>query len=87
MKPFDVKRIDWHRNVRTIFCNIVLAVALAALCANAGAGQRCDRQLATPEANRLAAAAAANAIATLNAQQRPIALIARIGQDLIPILI
>ena len=84
MKPFGstVKPFDWHRTVRTIFCNVVLAAALAALCANAGAGQRCDRQLATPEANRLAAAAAANAIATLNAQQRPIALIARIGQDL-----
>ena len=65
-----------------IFCNVVLAAALAALCANACAGQRCERQLATPQANRLAAAAAANAIATLNAQQRPIALIARIGQDL-----
>ena len=46
------------------------------------AGQRCDKQIATPQANMLAAQAAANAVAELSARQRPIALIARIGQDL-----
>ena len=49
---------------------------------SARAGQRCDKQLATPQANMLAAEAAANAIAELNARHRPIAIIARIGQDL-----
>ena len=46
------------------------------------AGQRCEQQLATPQANMLASEAAAKAVAALNMRQRPIALIARIGQDL-----
>ncbi len=80
-----MKLFDLHGNVRTLFCQIVLAVSasLAIFCANSAfAGQRCDKQLATPQANRLAAQAAAKAIAELSARQRPIALIARIGQDL-----
>ena len=62
----------------------IIAIALAAVfCAPiALAGQRCDKQLATPQTNILAADAAANALAALRARQRPIALIARIGQDL-----
>ena len=56
---------------------------LAIFCAASGfAGQRCDEKLATPQANLHAADAAAITIAALNARQRPIALIARIGQDL-----
>ncbi len=68
-----------------VFCKIVYAAAVSVAifgATNAFAGQRCDQQLATPQANMLAAEAAANAIAALNARQRPIALIARIGQDL-----
>ena len=63
--------------------NAAIILALASVCAPiAYAGQRCDHQLATPQANMHAAEAAANAITELNARQRPIALIARIGQDL-----
>ncbi len=62
---------------------IVTAAFLAILGApHVFAGQRCDAQIATPQANMLAAHAAANAVAELTARQRPIALIARIGQDL-----
>ena len=62
---------------------IAIATSLAILCApRVLAGQRCDKQIATPQANMLAAQAAANAVAELTARQRPIALIARIGQDL-----
>lgn len=63
--------------------SVPIFFALAMVCAqNASAGQRCDKQLATPQAKMHAAEAAANAIAELNARQRPIAIIARIGQDL-----
>lgn len=64
-----------------VACAAAISVAFFGA-TNTFAGQRCDPQLATPQANMLAAEAAANAIAALNARQRPIALIARIGQDL-----
>ncbi len=68
-----------------VFCKTIFAAAVSVAifaATNASAGQRCEHQLATPQANMLASEAAANAVATLNARQRPIALIARIGQDL-----
>ena len=77
-----MKSSNLLRNVRKIFGKITLAAALAALCTSGFAGQRCDKQLATPQANMRAADAAAHALAELTAHLRPIALIARIGQDL-----
>lgn len=60
----------------------VAACLLALFAPKIYAGQGCERQIATPQANMRAAEAAAHAIAALNARRRPIALIARIGQDL-----
>ena len=72
-------------SLRAVFLQIVsVASATIAIFAApaAFAGQRCDPQIATPQAHKYAADAAANTLAALATQRRSIALIARIGQDL-----
>jgi hypothetical protein len=63
-------------------CTPLLALLTLFFALPSIAGQRCDPHLATPDATRLAAAAAARTVAELDSHQRPIALLARIGQDL-----